>query len=676
MIDASARRVLLGIDTGGTYTDAVLLDAEGAARPHAPDAVLARAKALTTRDDLARGIGDAVGNVLTESGIAPGQIAMASLSTTLATNALVEGQGDPAALVFIGFGERDLARSGLAEAVGADPVFRISGGHDVRGDEAAPLDSDALRGALAGVSEEVRAVAVAGYFAVRNPDHERRAMEIVREVTGLPVTGSHELTSRIGGPKRALTTLLNARLIGLIDRLIAGASDRLDDLGLSVPLMIVRGDGALVAADFARNRPIETILSGPAASLVGARFLTGLRDAVVSDIGGTTTDIAVLKDARPELDPEGAEVGGVRTLVEAVAMRTHGLGGDSIVGLSAEGLVPRMTLGPRRAVPVSLLADTHPDRVLPVLRVALTRTRGRSSDGVFYIARDRVRPSDPSDVAEILARLEAGPLSADSFDDLRGAPRLLSQLIDRGRVQISAFTPTDASHVTGRHGTWHVDAARMAAELLARQKTGSGVRAFPSAVDVSAAVIDALCRRSAEVVLSAALSHDGFDGEEALGSLVVQAGLSGHEGVASLPVGLTMPLIGLGASSPTYYPDVARRLRTRDATPPDAAVANAVGAVVGQVIQTRSVLITCPSEGRYIVHDGGDPRQFDDEGAAVDAARQSARSQAEGAARAAGAATSSVTDHLRREVATVEGREMVVEIAVTATASGRPRFAD
>ena len=118
--------------------------------------------------------------------------------------------------------------------------------------------------------------------------------------------------------------------------------------------MVVRGDGALVSAAFARQRPIETILSGPAASLVGARHMTGLDDAIVSDIGGTTTDVAVLDNGRPRLDPEGATVGGFRTMVEAVAMRTFGLGGDSEVALEDGGLTPRILLGPRRVVPLAL----------------------------------------------------------------------------------------------------------------------------------------------------------------------------------------------------------------------------------------------------------------------------------------------------------------------------------
>src|SRR6185312_12939061 len=342
--------LLLGIDTGGTYTDAVLWSESAG--------VTAKAKSLTTRHDLAVGISGAVDAVLSEARADPAGIKLVSMSTTLATNALVEGQGGRVALVMIGFSEDDLGRSGLAKALGTDPVVFCPGGHNVHGD-ASKLDLAALEAALPTFTETVSGVAVAGYFAVRNPEHEIAARNLIRERTGLPVTCSHELTSKLGGPRRALTTLLNARLISMIDRLIDATEGFLEERGIAAPLMVVRGDGALINSEFARSRPIETILSGPAASLVGARHMTGLDDAVVSDIGGTTTDIAVLDGGRLRLDPDGATVGGLRTMVEAVAMRTFGLGGDSEVALHERSLIPTILLGPRRLVPLSLAAVKH-----------------------------------------------------------------------------------------------------------------------------------------------------------------------------------------------------------------------------------------------------------------------------------------------------------------------------
>ncbi len=147
--------------------------------------------------------------------------------------------------------------------------------------------------------------------------------------------------------------------------------------------MVVRGDGALVSADLAREKPIETILSGPAASIAGARWLTGETDALVSDIGGTTTDVCLLRDGRPKIDPQGARVGPYRTMVEAVAMRTTGLGGDSEVHV-VEGLDGGLRLGPRRLMPISLAATQFPALVHAVLdrgcwrRICQRRTAGSS----------------------------------------------------------------------------------------------------------------------------------------------------------------------------------------------------------------------------------------------------------------------------------------------------------
>jgi N-methylhydantoinase A/oxoprolinase/acetone carboxylase beta subunit len=239
------RRVLLGIDTGGTYTDAVLLDEARAGQ--GPAAIIAKAKRLTTRDDLSRGIGAAIDaaiqNAEQNAPIRPEQIAMVSLSTTLATNALVEGNGGRVGLVMIGFDAADALRAGLAEALGSDPMILIAGGHGPMGDEVAPPDLAALEAWLADTDADAEGYAVCAYFAVRNPAHEIAARDLIRAATGRPVTCSHELSAKVGGPKRGLTALLNARLIGLIDRLIASAGQIMASRGIDAPLMVVRGDG-------------------------------------------------------------------------------------------------------------------------------------------------------------------------------------------------------------------------------------------------------------------------------------------------------------------------------------------------------------------------------------------------------------------------------------------------
>ena len=318
---------LLGIDTGGTYTDAVLYDETAG--------VTASAKALTTKHDLVIGVAEAMEAVLAER--APDEaISLVSLSTTLATNAIVEGQGAPVCLLLIGYGRDALERAGLGAALGSDPVVFIEGGHTAGGEEQTPLDLAAVRRAVGEQAPKVAAFAVAGYFGVRNPRHEIAARELLRELTGLPVTCAHELTSNLDAPRRALTAVLNARLIPQLQQLVLAVRGLLAEKNIKAPLMVVKGDGSLISDSMALTCPVETILSGPAASVVGACHLTGEAEVVVSDMGGTTTDIAVLKGGRPLLDREGAKVGGWRTMVEAVAVHTVGLGGDSQIRLAED----------------------------------------------------------------------------------------------------------------------------------------------------------------------------------------------------------------------------------------------------------------------------------------------------------------------------------------------------
>ena len=194
--------LLLGIDTGGTYTDAVIYDdAHG---------VVATAKALTTRHDIGVGLSEAARAVLKDSGTPPEDIVLVSISTTLATNALVEGQGGRVALILVGFSDVGYPRAKLL-ALRGDPCISISGGHDAHGEERNVLDLEALDEALKTLPEDVAAFAVASMFAVRNPAHEQALRERLSMKTGLPVTCSHELSSRLDGPRRALTCVLNAR---------------------------------------------------------------------------------------------------------------------------------------------------------------------------------------------------------------------------------------------------------------------------------------------------------------------------------------------------------------------------------------------------------------------------------------------------------------------------------
>lgn len=661
----------LGVDTGGTYTDAVLIRDERE--------VIASAKSLTTRTDLAIGVGKAISAVLDEAQVTPDQISMASLSTTLATNALVEGQGGRVALIYIGFKESDLEKHGLKDALKGDPALVVAGGHSHAGGEVRPLDTETLE-AFLDSHKGISGFAVAAQFATRNPAHELEAARIIAEKTGAPVTCSHHLSAKLNGPKRAVTAVLNARLIGMIDRLIGRAQDQLLALGITAPMMVVRGDGALMSAEQARERPIETILSGPAASIVGAKWLTGAENALVSDIGGTTTDVALIRDGKPAIDPAGAQVGGFRTMVEAVAMRTHGLGGDSQVHVVTEGLGGGVFLGPRRVLPVSLIASEAPEVIHAVLDEQLRATTVGEHDTRFARRVPGVH-ADGVGVREeaLLDRLGDQVLPLSGLLRTRMENGALTRLVDRGIVQVSGVTPSDASHVLGRVDAWDASAARKALELVARKRVGSGDMLATSPEQLAQMIIDQLTEQTSLTLLEAAFAEEtddfGLAPKDLARHVLTQRGLAQHRGLLALDAALNVDVVGLGASAPSYYPAVGDRLRCQMVLPDHAGVANAVGAVVGRLTLRRSGTVTSPTEGRYRVHLEDGPQDFGASDEALGLLERVLRAEAEGAVRDAGAEDIRVVVDRDIRTARVEERDVFVEAMLTVEASGRPRVA-
>jgi N-methylhydantoinase A/oxoprolinase/acetone carboxylase beta subunit len=663
--------LLLGIDTGGTYTDAVLFDDK-------QSKVIAKAKSLTTRHDLAIGISGAVTRVIDAAKIDAKTIELVSLSTTLATNALVEGQQRRIGLVMIGFSETDIQRQGLASALGNDPMVRIAGGHNVTGDEAKPLDVNTLEAWLDGAGKSVTGYAVAGYFSTRNPAHEIAVRDIIRARTHLPVTCSHELTSQLDGPRRALTCLLNSRLIPLIDGLIGATARFLEERNIKAPVMVVRGDGALIAADVARERPIETILSGPAATLVGAAFLTGSQDALVSDIGGTTTDIAVMKNGAPRLDPLGARVGAYQTMVQAVAMRTIGLGGDSEVRLIEEGMRVTLELGPRRAMPVSLLALEHRTMVHAALEKQMRAEVARPTDARFVVpmpVSDAARAGLSPAEASLLDKIGGKPKAVEDVAETRTESGALNRLVINGLVLISSLTPSDAAHVLGLHSGWDGDAARQAATLMARRRGAKGEVLFESPEAVAEAIIARLVRRSGEALMDVALHEDGFTLDHPSRHPLMIAALEKKTGVSSIRFDFNLPIVGVGASAPTYYPMVGDLLESEVVLPEHSDVANALGAVVGHVRITGESVILSPGPGRFRVHGPSDKHDFTDLEAAAEMAIAGLKADLAKRAEAAGADDIDIAVDRKDVSAFTDGQEIFVESRIIAVATGRPRLA-
>jgi N-methylhydantoinase A/oxoprolinase/acetone carboxylase beta subunit len=663
----SGKTYLIGVDTGGTYTDAAIIETEG-------HRVIATAKAITTKGDLAVGVLEAIRMALARlpHELSPADVSLVSVSTTLATNAVVEGHGSAVGVLLIGFDEAMAERTGIAKAFPGVPLERVGGGHDHAGYALAALDEAGLADAVERMGARVDAFAIASRFAVRNPAHELAARDLVVARTGKPVTLSTELSSHLDAPRRALTATLNARLISRVSQLIDAVQRAMATLKIACPLMIVKGDGTLALADAVAKRPIETVLSGPAASLVGAKWLSGRDSFIMSDMGGTTTDIGVLLEGQPKVTEEGAEVGGWRTMVRAVDVRTVGLGGDSEVTLNGNG---RVQVGPQRAVPLSLLCHRYPETLALLQADIADVDKGGSMHGKFVLlpfGADTGVVKATYDItereAQLLARVTSHPQPLRKLADSVSAQRLLASLRKKGLIQWAALTPSDASHVLGMQDNWSHEGALLGTQLLCRFKDmrhPSEARTQAFAQEIWSETV----RYTAQLILECG------SGEALGGHPLVEAQCRGEQqfGLVNLNWSPSVPVVAVGGPVSVYYPEVGKRLHCEMVFAEHCEVANAVGAATGVVAHQVTVVVEGDGSGVFVLLSTLGAERFSDAESALAAATRMAQEAAITAVIAMGAGSPQVTTQVSKKhmPRSVDDRGLL-EAIIVAQAMGRP----
>jgi N-methylhydantoinase A/oxoprolinase/acetone carboxylase beta subunit len=621
----------LGIDTGGTYTDSVIIDFDSGK-------ILAKAKALTTRHNLSIGIADSIDNL---GEIDPSHIKLVSASTTLATNSIVEGKGARACLIGIGYDKDTLYNYGLGDSFPIKEVRLIIGGHDIQGREIKPLDVESLQKAILETKGMVDAYGISAYGGVRNPSHEIKAREMVKELTGLPVICGHDLTSALNSIRRAITVAFNARLVPVIRELLTSIKDVLNARGIKAPLMVVKGDGHIVSDEFAMERPVETILSGPAASITGASYLSNARSGVVVDMGGTTTDIAIIRDGVPDVKIEGAMVGGWRTSIRAADIQTSGLGGDSHITIERGG---KIIITPKRVIPLCL-ASAHYEEIVDELQRLAQREwttylvgptdfliRMKNTDN--YVLNDTEKA-----ICDALGdRPKSSYALSIALDLLHPALLNTVSLEEHGIISRIGLTPTDILHAEGTYVVWNVESAKIATEIYARH---SEVTYNDFIASMKEKVIDKLSTEILTKIITDDLNITvNFDSklcsillEKMLGKSIIPK--------LELKTSIKMPIIAIGAPVSSYFPSVASQLGAELIIPEHAEVANAIGAITGSIIETVDVLIdpiyspaglVC-----YTVHTPIDKVDFPDLQSAVTYAEKTAQNLARERALRAGA---------------------------------------
>jgi len=651
----------LGIDAGGTYTDSVIYD-------FSRERVIASAKALTTHDDYAIGIENSLNALLEKAGgDAPSKIGLVCLSTTVATNAIIEGKGGSVGIILIGYD------TSTAPKVEFQPKVVIRGIHDINGEVVEPLDEEEARAAIRSLLEKgVDAIAVSSEVGVRNPAFELRVKEMILGVRDLPVVCGSELTAELNCVKRANTCFFNARLIPLVSGLLSSVKEVLGHKGISAPIMVVKGDGTLMGEEVARTNPVEMVLSGPAASVIGGLYLSRIQDGCIVDMGGTTTDLALVKDGFVSYKDDGVHINGFKTAVRTVNVYTFGLGGDSYIRFGVRG--GALSIGPERVIPLSYLADRHPS-VLSDLKAHSGDERGEDllvQPADYFVFQKELKGSQvhPQETAIVEALKRHGPMSRR---ELAGRVKAVSVTLIRterlemfGNILRSALTPTDILHADGRLSLWSAEAAREAVSIYAK-RAGMSAQRF----------MDEVFRRLYQKLLYHLFdfwfTEDGRLTDETLFSQDLASHLFFETKEVNLRVKVDKPLVFIGAPAPAFAAGVKRSIDIDVIVPEFHDVANAVGAITGAIREDVRILIRPHVEGGYVAYTKERIMHFDSLSEAKREIAEYARAAAASKARDTGALYLNVDVRVEdKEVKVSEDDTIYLETVVTASVSSIP----
>ncbi|MEW5816962.1 MAG: hydantoinase/oxoprolinase family protein [Spirochaetota bacterium] len=592
----------LGIDTGGTFTDGVVYNLT-------QNKIIAKTKVITTRSNLTIAINNCLDNLLFDldnkkiKEAVLNRIKMVCLSTTLATNAIVEGQGADVGLILIGYEPN--------KTLPAQSYVCIKGGCDIKGKIKEPVEPAEAKAAIHALKGKVEAFAVSGYMSIRNPAQELEVEKLIMELTGCPIVCAHQLSADLGIYERTVTAILNARLIPLIAHLIDAVKAGLAAKKIRTVVKVVRGDGSLISEKVAREKPVETILSGPAASFIGARTLSGIQNAIVVDMGGTTTDVAVLKNGKPSLNDEGARVGGWLTRVKAAEITTVGLGGDSFIQVSKDKV---LTIGPQKVFPLSWITTEYPYLLGELDTIKNTHYFPLNSQPtcIMCLIKEPANIELNETERNILKIIKDGPhslyyISKKLNKDANIIP--WERLVNIGAIHRANLTPTDILHVTGKFSTWNKEAAALGVSIMS-DRFGSTREIFVKKVldklhyMIFELLIEKLiARRNNKISIkksdeSVYLIKEMFYREDNLHSNIM------------FSVSLNLPVVAVGAPVIAYFPEVVKKLNTRLIIPPDADVANAVGTVNGQVVERVKVLIKPGESAGFYVYNSYERKMF------------------------------------------------------------------
>lgn len=656
--------LVLGIDTGGTYTDGVLLE-------YHSRKILAAHKSLTTKRDFSIGIENVIEGIKIQD---PSAIRMVSISTTLATNAIAEGKGKRVALFLIGYDPELVKTFALDKRFATPNFYYFDGGHDLHGQANAELDLPALAARTNQIKSSVDAIAISSYFSPLNPEHEIRAEKAISQICDLPLVLGHQLSTKLGSVERATTAALNASLLAVLQDFIIAVRRAMERRGIAAPLMVVRGDGTLMSDEFAARSPVETIHSGPAASAIGGRFLSRTDDALIVDVGGTTTDLALIQEGEVTISEDGASVSGYKTSVKAANLLSIGLGGDSHIALDREN---NIAIGPQRVIPLAYLTQQNPQirKQLKSLTQKTWPPPSPKSLEYWFLLREPQNPQrlKTSREKDLVKLLREGPKSIPTLleklelfaPNQLGADELLRQEI----IGKAGLTPTDLLHIDGRYQLWDAEASQYALQIFSNHLNWDTSRLTEFIWShITEMIVKAIIEFLSEKEINAAKSYS-----QDFGSWVFHNSLYHQHPHLETQVRLRYPIIGIGAPAEIMLADVAQRLHTELILPDHYFVANAAGAIAGSVMAAEEILVyphLAPSGIdviSYYVQAREQRQEFEELDQALDYARQISQERTLNAAIRSGADNPQVVVN--------ESSDGLDTYRIRAQALGNPRLA-
>ena len=577
----------IGIDTGGTYTDAVIFDFDN-------KTILGAAKALTTKEDLSIGIMEAL-DKLTKDLVSAAETV--SLSTTLATNACVEDRGGKAKLIFFGGDKRVIEKYGHEYGLPPEKEIYIQKSYTkFSGEKERDPDWDLYSSALDDGFGDYEGVGIIEIYAMRNSAVvEKKAKELFQKKHDIPVVCGHELTNELNCLQRGASLLLNARLFPVIQEFINAVKTAMRKRGINADAVIVRSDGSLMSEKFAFIRPVETLLCGPAASVIGSAFLTAEKNSVVVDMGGTTTDIALIVDGLPHRVVNGVCIGKWKTFVGGLYNKTLGLGGDTAIHYN--GLKP--FLEDYRVVPLCVAAAKHPIVIDNLKRLLDGRKKHTKYLHEHYILVKDIEEKTgyTDDEKTFCAALKDGPmLVREAAARVPGKDICtldVSRLLKEGIIQTCGLTPTDIMHIKGDYNEYAAEASLLGASYVA-------LNLDVTMDDLCDRVYDEVKRKLYVSIVKVLLENkDSYYMKNGVGKEVERfinesydAAKSGRKNeLVSMIFDTGFSITGVGAPVHVFINDVAKLLGTKAVIPKHYEVANAVGAIVGNVYITNKVEI-------------------------------------------------------------------------------------